>query len=126
MEREKRETVGNLKISQDVVATVAKFAAREIEGVASMANCPAAVNLKKFLVRSQQVKATNKSINIEMNDDVAIIDVYVNLKYGAKIPVVSENIQKSVKSAVQSMTGIVVAKVNVFVVGISFDEAAVQ
>ncbi|MBQ1236698.1 MAG: Asp23/Gls24 family envelope stress response protein, partial [Oscillospiraceae bacterium] len=126
MEREKHETIGNLKISQDVVATVANFSAKEIDGVASMASCPATVNLKKFLGRNQQVKATNKSINIEMNDDVAIIDVYVNLKYGAKIPVVSENIQKSMKNAVQSMTGIVVAKVNVFVVGISFDEAAAQ
>ena len=60
------------------------------------------------------------------NDDVAVIDVYVNLKYGAKIPIVSENIQKSVKNAVQNMTGIVVAKVNIFVVGITFDEAAAQ
>ena len=122
MEREKRETVGNLKISQEVVATIAHFATKEIDGVASMAYCPAAVNLKKFLTKSQ----TAKSINIEMNDDVAVIDVYVNLKYGAKIPIVSENIQKSVKNAVQNMTGIVVAKVNIFVVGITFDEAAAQ
>ena len=121
MEREKRETIGNLRISQEVVATIANFATKEIDGVASMAYCPAAVNLKKFLTKSQ----TAKSINIEMND-VAVIDVYVNLKYGAKIPVVSENIQKSVKNAVQNMTGIVVSRVNVFVAGITFDEAAAQ
>ena len=122
MEREKRETIGNLRISQEVVATIANFATKEIDGVASMAYCPAAVNLKKFLTKSQ----TAKSINIEMNDDVAVIDVYVNLKYGAKIPVVSENIQKSVKNAVQNMTGIVVSRVNVFFAGITFDEAAAQ
>ncbi len=122
MEQEKRETIGNLRISQEVLATIANFSTKEIDGVASMAYCPASVNLKKFLTKSQ----TAKSINIEMNDDVAVIDVYVNLKYGAKIPVVSENIQKSVKNAVQNMTGIVVARVNVFVVGIAFDEAAAQ
>ncbi len=80
MEREKRETVGNLKISQEVLATIANFSTKEIDGVASMAYCPASVNLKKLLTKSQ----TAKSINIEMNDDVAVIDVYVNLKYGAK------------------------------------------
>ncbi len=122
MEREKLETVGNLKISQEVVATIANYATKEIDGVASMAYCPASVNLKKFLTKAQ----TTKSINIEMNDDVAVIDVYVNLKYGAKIPVVCEKIQKSVKSAVQNMTGIVVAKVNVFVAGITFGESAAQ
>lgn len=120
MEREKRETVGNLRISQEVLATIANFSTKEIDGVASMASSPASVNLKKILSKSH----TAKSIHIEMNDDVAVIDVYVNLKYGAKIPVVSENIQKSVKNAVQNMTGIVVARVNVFVVGITFDEAA--
>ena len=56
MEREKRETVGNLKISQEVVATIANFATKEIDGVASMAYCPAAVNLKKFLTKSQTAK----------------------------------------------------------------------
>ena len=38
--------------------------------------------------------------------------------------VVSERIQRSVKEAVQNMTGIVVAKVNIFVVGIDFEEKA--
>lgn len=87
-----------------------------------MAYCPAAVNLKKFLTKSQ----TAKSINIEMNDDVAVIDVYVNLKYGAKIPVGFWKHSEKRKNAVQNMTGIVVSRVNVFVAGITFDEAAAQ
>ena len=57
MEREKRETIGNLRISQEVVATIANFATKEIDGVASMAYCPAAVNLKKFLTKSQTAKS---------------------------------------------------------------------
>lgn len=110
------ETIGSLKISQEVIATIASAAAKEIEGVAGMATCPATI--KKFLLKSPSAK----SISIVLTDDIAVIDVYVNLKYGAKIPVVSENIQKSVKEAVQTMTGIVVSKVNVFVSGIIFEE----
>lgn len=119
MEYQKRETVGNLKISQEVLATIAHIATKEIDGVAGMAYAPAALNLKKLITKSQ----TDKSIDIDMNDDVAMIDVYVNLKYGAKIPTVSEKIQKSVKNAIQNMTGIVVSRVNVHVNGIVFEEA---
>lgn len=119
MEREKNETAGNLKISQDVLATIAGFATKEIEGVAGMSTAPTALNIKNFITKSQ----SDKSINIEMNDDVATVDVYVNLKYGAKIPLVSEKIQKSVKNAIQSMTGIIVSRVNVHVNGIAFDSA---
>lgn len=118
MEKQSREPIGNLKISHEVIATIAGFAAREIDGVASMAVSPG--NIRRFLPRS----TTEKSIRIELTDDVAAIDVYVNLRYGAKIPVVSERIQRSVKEAVQNMTGIVVAKVNIFVVGIDFEEKA--
>ncbi|MDD2955224.1 MAG: Asp23/Gls24 family envelope stress response protein [Oscillospiraceae bacterium] len=118
MEKPMREPIGNLKISHEVIATIASFAAREIDGVASMAAAPG--NIKRFIRHA----TTEKSIRIELTDDVAAIDVYVNLRYGAKIPVVSEQIQRSVKDAVQNMTGIVVAKVNVFVVGIDFEEAA--
>ncbi|MEF9852486.1 MAG: Asp23/Gls24 family envelope stress response protein [Hydrogenoanaerobacterium sp.] len=111
-----RETLGSLKISQEVIATIASAAAKEISGVAGMALCPA--NIKTFLAKSPSAK----SINITITDDIAVIDVYVILKQGAKIPTVSENIQKSVKDAIQTMTGIVVSRVNVFVSGISFDE----
>ena len=109
-------TIGNLKISQEVIATIAGVATREIEGVAGMALAP--TNLKKFIAKSPSAK----SVDITMNDDIAVIDVYVNLRYGAKIPDVSKNIQNSVKEAVQTMTGIVVSHVNVFVSGIDFSE----
>lgn len=38
-------------------------------------------------------KQTAKSIVIDLNDDVAVIDIHVILKYGYKIPEVSEKIQ---------------------------------
>ncbi len=116
MEQNQNQTVGSLKISEDVVATIAGLAAKEVQGVASLANAPA--NIKGLILKN----TVSKSIKIELNDDVAVIGVYVNLTYGAKIPEVSEKIQTNVKSAVQSMTGITVSKVNVFIVGIDFSE----
>lgn len=115
-EKPHRETIGSLKISQEVIATIASTASKEIDGVAGMAASPA--NIKNIFSKS----SNTKSINIVITDDIAVIDVYVTLKQGAKIPVVSENVQKSVKDAVQTMTGIVVSRVNVFVSGISFEE----
>ncbi|MFQ9872179.1 MAG: Asp23/Gls24 family envelope stress response protein [Oscillospiraceae bacterium] len=101
----RKPNVGSLKISEEVLATIASFAAKEVSGVASMAlSNPASI--KNFLVKSSP---SSKSVKIELNDDVAVIDVYVNLKYGAKIPETSEAIQTSVKESVQNMTGITVS-----------------
>ena len=39
-QRPYKEAIGSLKISEDVLATIAKFAATEVEGVASLAPFP--------------------------------------------------------------------------------------
>ena len=109
-----KQPSGSLKISQDVLATISNFAAEEIDGVVSLADTYAPI--KKGSI--------GKPIQISLNDDVAVIDISVNLKYGANIPAVAETLQKAVKDAVQNMTGITVSKVNVHVAGIVFPEAA--
>ena len=115
-----RQPIGSLRISQDVIATIASLATKEIEGVASLA--PFTANIADWLVK----KKTAKSIVVDLNDDVATIDIHLNLKYGAKIPEVSEAVQVAVKEAVQNMTGIAVAKVNIDVAGIVFDQPAAE
>ena len=114
-----KNTVGSLKISEDVISKIAETAAIEVEGVASMANVQ--LSIKSVI---NKYTGTAKSINITVNDDVAVIDVYVILKHGAKIQTVATAIQEGVKNAVQNMTGLTVAKVNVNVAGIYIEQEA--
>ena len=112
------QPTGSLKISQDVLATIANFASEEIDGVVSLSNTYA--EIKSML----KIVSIGGPIQISLNDDVAVIDISVNLKYGANIPQVAEALQKTVKDAVQNMTGITVSKVNVHVAGIVFPQTA--
>ncbi|MBP0979273.1 MAG: Asp23/Gls24 family envelope stress response protein [Oscillospiraceae bacterium] len=112
-----KESVGSLKISQEVIESIASVAASEVEGVASVAD-----NIKSKDVFNIKKSLMSKSIKVNINNDIAVIDVYINIKHGAKIQVVSECVQKKVKDAIQSMTGIAISKVNVHIIGIEFDE----
>lgn len=109
----------NLKISREVISTIAKYATMEIEGVASLASFTA--NLKGWLLKRQSAKP----ISIDLTDDVARIDIHVNVKAGVKIPELAEKIQSAVKEAVQNMTGIAVSHVNIEVADIVFEEPVV-
>ena len=111
-----RIETGNLKISEDVVASIATIAAKEVEGVAELSSAP--TNLKG-LFKSKPVKT---AVEVDLNDDVAIIDIYLKIKYGAKVQPVSSEIQKKVKDSVQNMTGIAVSKVNIHISGISIED----
>ena len=50
------------------------------------------------------------------------INLYVNVKYGVRIPDIAWAAQNAVKDAVETMTGLEVSSVNINVQGITFDK----
>ncbi len=105
----------SLNISHDVIATIAKQTALEIEGVTGLANFPATI--KDFVYKN----TATKSIIISLADEVAVIDISVIVAFGYNVKEISEKVQMQVKDAVQNMTGITVSKVNVYVANVDFD-----
>lgn len=114
IQNEYNET-SSLKISDEVIASITSIATKEIEGVADLVS---ATNLKGVF-KSKPVKSP---VIIDFDDDVAIIDVFIKIKQGAKVQTVATDVQKRVKDAVQNMTGIAVSKVNVHVSAIAFED----
>lgn len=106
---------GSCIISEDVIATIASTAAMEVQGVAGMAQRPTDI---RGLISSSAAK----SVKVLNNENETVVDVYINLRLGAKIPEVAGQVQHGVKVAVQSMTGKPVTKVNVHVAGVVLDE----
>jgi len=112
------EKVGNVEISVDVVATIAGIATGEINGVAGMSTSIVGGLAEIF----SQKKNPGRGVKVEIKDSSAIIDIYVNVDYGVRIPELSWEIQENVKNNVETMTGLTVEKVNIHVEGISFEK----
>ena len=110
---------GSLQISTDVIAKIARLAT--LDGVN-------AVSLGAAGVKGLLPKARGRRpIEVMLSDDVAEITVYVQVKYGSKVPQLGSRVQESVKNAVQNMTGITVSKVNIVITGVAVPSAdAVQ
>ncbi len=108
---------GRCIISEDVIATIAATAAVEVPGVASMAT-------RVTDIRGLVSSSGTKSVTVVNNENETIVDVYVNLKAGYRIPEVAGQVQRQVKSAVQAMTGKPVTKVNVHIEGMELEEKA--
>ena len=105
---------GSLKVSSDVIVRIAEAAIAETEGVAV---CSAGGKLSVLggAPLSQKVIAPTK---VRMNGDSAVIEVSVITDIGFKAYEVARALQEHIKSAVQSMTGITVSKVNIKIVGV--------
>ncbi len=108
-EQTTKTTSGSCIISEGVIATIARNAALEVDGVVSMAQRP-------LNIRGVMANDACKSIAVVSNPNETVLDVYVNVLVSSHIPTVSRDIQEAVKAAVQSMTNSPVTKVNIHVV----------
>lgn len=104
----KEDKLGEVKIADEVVAIIAGLASTEVEGVSSMAG-----NITNELVSKLGMKNLSKGIRVDVSGGVARIDVALNIAYGYAIMDVSQKVQEKVKSAIENMTGLEVAGVNV-------------
>ena len=111
--------MGVIRIADEVVSTVAGLAAIEVEGVASMSG-----GWGTDLVEKLGKKNFGKGIRVEINDQETSIDIFISIMYGYPIPQVAENVQKEVRIAVETMTGLTVTAVNVHIVSVTLKKTA--
>ena len=104
----KSDTIGDIRVSEEVVAIIAGLAATEVEGVSSMAG-----NITNEIVSKLGMKNLSKGIFVEVLDGEIKVDVALNIAYGYAIPEISAKVQEKVKSSVENMTGLTVAVVNI-------------
>ena len=97
-----------MRIADEVVAIIAGLATTEVEGVSSMAG-----NITNEIVSRLGMKNLSKGILVEVMENEVKVDVAINIAYGYSIPEVSAKVQDKVKSAIENMTGLTVAVVNV-------------
>lgn len=111
MQTTQKNTHGSLRISREVLATIAEAAAREVPGVYSLSG-----SFYDGMVRSRAPRGAS----VVVPDDIAQVQLRLVLESDAKIQDVAQRVQQSVKDAVQNMTGITVSKVNIVVAGIHY------
>ena len=113
----KSDEPGEIKVADEVVAIIAGLAATEVEGVSSMAG-----NITNEIVSRLGMKNLSKGIQIEIADNEVVVDVALNIAYGYSIPEVSTKVQEKVKSAIETMTGLSVATINVRIASVDMGE----
>ncbi|MBO4446331.1 MAG: Asp23/Gls24 family envelope stress response protein [Clostridia bacterium] len=108
---------GGLVISEDVIATIAMNAAKDVDGVAGFGNRPKDL-YTSFKVNTEHIR----HVKVDLSDYDIKLHMYIIVNPSAKLQDTSMNVQKAVKAAVQNMTGRVVTKVDVTVSGIAADD----
>ena len=112
------DELGNIHISEEVLAAISAAAALEVEGGSSLA-----ANLGSDIAELLGKKNLAKGVRVKLEDEKVEVDLSVLMSYGHTIPEMGKAVQEAVKTALESMTGLEVSAVNVNVGGITFPAA---
>ena len=125
MSKEERNTykieyagnLGEVQIADEVVAVIAGIAAMEVEGVSSMAG-----TTTREIISKLGMKTLSKGVRVDVLEGIVTVSLALNLKFGTNIRTTTMKVQEKVKSAIENMTGLTVADVNIRVAGVDMPE----
>lgn len=107
------KTPGKTTLAPDVLVTIARMSALSVEGVSRMATVPVRVNR---LMR----RTAREGVEIQVEDDVVYLDLYLVLKPDVNVREVSRNVQHQVARAISEMIGMAVGHVNIHIQDIDY------
>lgn len=101
MNIENEDRLGTVKISDDIISICALDSARSVAGFHGF---------------------VRKGIKITQSEEGLLIDLFITVQYGVKIPEIAWNLQEKVKKDIEGSLEQIVKKINIHVQGVHFAE----
>ena len=111
--RDRNTDLGIVRINNEAITTIASIAAMEVKGVYKMGG-----GIKRALHDVFLRKGGAGGVKISTKESEIKLIVSIIVEYGVDIPRVADGVQDSVKRAVERMTGLIMAEVDVVVDGV--------
>ncbi|PKM40658.1 MAG: Asp23/Gls24 family envelope stress response protein [Firmicutes bacterium HGW-Firmicutes-9] len=105
-------SLGKITIADDLIASIAGYAAVENVGIVGMNAKKASDPFIELFGKDNMRRGVKVTV---VSPDEIDVDLYVTLEYGVSLPAVAQNAKSNVKYRVEEMTGVKVNAVNVHV-----------
>ena len=105
--------IGDVKIHENVISSLARRAALGVEGVSRLAGSLLMDNIAE-IVGSRRMQDRAITVNVVDGNRISI-EIKLNIKFGYRLPAVASEVQKGVISCVEAATGMSVIRVDVLV-----------
>jgi len=107
---------GNIAINAQSFKIMARGALAEVKGISKTFETIAPTITAAF-----NSKKHRNGVEVELEEDGVVIDVYMSVQAGFKIVEVAENVQKAVHEVIENMTSMKAKAVYAHVVSIDFE-----
>lgn len=106
-----RPNIGEIKMNNDLLPTIAIYAAVDTRGIVSLTG---KYNARDFTSR----KEIERGVSVTMDDNKVTVNIEVDIEFGHNLYDTCVRCQQQVKNAIEHMSGFVVERVNITVRGV--------
>ena len=115
---------GETIIGDDVVASIAGMAAKEVEGVAGLGKSAVRRALAEYMGGTGE--KSRVGVAVEVGKKEAIVDLQLSVIYGFNIPTLVNEVRKKVAMRLLEITGLIAKEINLRVVSVEFHEKKLE
>lgn len=112
---EKDQDNGQITYANEVISTIVSVATTEVDGISGIVG---ANPISGIIIKGK----TPRGVRVDMDGEDVNVDISVTVDYGIPIQKVGRDAQENVRKSIESMTGLHVEKVDLHVVGVSFEK----
>lgn len=112
---------GSILISEEVIASIASLAVREVDGVYGL-SMTQTLDLSNILGK----KNLRKGIRVAITEEGVSISCNLIVKMGSAVMTVAQSVQTAIADEVAAMTGVRPLRVNVNVCGVAVPKTAAK
>ena len=108
------EETGKITYSKKVLLNTIGIAAKEISGVADLADTPGSDFRRLFSSNYM------RGIKMELDKNSIDVDVFIKVYENVHVPTIAYKVQENIKKNIESTTGYTIRRVDVHVTGVVF------
>ena len=108
-------SAGEVKVADEVVASIAALAAGEVEGVSGTTG-----SIGQMLMKTGGMgSGSGSGVRVDIAGNMVRVDLALVMRYGYNVMETCRKVQDKVKSAIENMTGLNVTDVNIRITSVT-------
>jgi len=114
--------LGEINVTRETIRSIVSLTLADVKGV--VGNRKSIIKEITDMLRGDTSKTeteeTNRNIKVEIKDNKPLINLYIVIKYGVRIPDIAWDIQSRVKEGLMRKLGTGINEIDIHVQGIQF------
>jgi uncharacterized alkaline shock family protein YloU len=114
--------LGEINVTEETIGNIVSLNLADVKGVVGSKKSiiKEITDMLRGVTNENEIEEASRTIKVEIKDNKPLINLYIIIKYGVRIPDIAWDIQSRIKEGLMNKLGIDINEIDIHVQGIQF------